>query len=267
MLIQITVHNRGPEAAELQLLPTLWFRNRWSWGTTVDRPTAAPDRLRADGRIVIGADDRSWASVISIARAAPSCCSRRTRPTPSASSAPPTAAPTSRTASTTMSSTARRARSTRTRRGTKAAAHYRLTLAPGRSKRVRLRLTASAPDRARAKADARPFGEGFDDICRLGAPRPTNSTPPSPRQLLERRAGPRHAPGAGRHAVEQAVLLLRRGQMARGARRRSLQADAGMPRRATTNGTTCTTPTSSRCRTNGNIPGMRRGTSPSTCWR
>ena len=26
--------NRGPEAARLRLLPTLWFRNKWSWGGT-----------------------------------------------------------------------------------------------------------------------------------------------------------------------------------------------------------------------------------------
>src|SRR5262249_142447 len=32
ILIQISVHNRGPETAELHLLPTLWFRNMWSWG-------------------------------------------------------------------------------------------------------------------------------------------------------------------------------------------------------------------------------------------
>src|SRR5271170_726113 len=32
ILIQISVHNRGPDAAEIQVLPTLWFRNRWSWG-------------------------------------------------------------------------------------------------------------------------------------------------------------------------------------------------------------------------------------------
>ncbi len=38
MLIRITVHNRGPEAATLQLLPTLWFRNDWSWGDGVARP-------------------------------------------------------------------------------------------------------------------------------------------------------------------------------------------------------------------------------------
>jgi hypothetical protein len=32
VLIKITAINRGPEAAELHLLPTLWFRNLWSWG-------------------------------------------------------------------------------------------------------------------------------------------------------------------------------------------------------------------------------------------
>ena len=31
ILIRITVCNRGPEAAALQVLPTLWFRNTWSW--------------------------------------------------------------------------------------------------------------------------------------------------------------------------------------------------------------------------------------------
>ena len=32
ILIEITVSNRGPEQAELNLLPTIWFRNTWSWG-------------------------------------------------------------------------------------------------------------------------------------------------------------------------------------------------------------------------------------------
>jgi len=31
ILIRIAVYNRGPEAAALQVLPTLWFRNTWSW--------------------------------------------------------------------------------------------------------------------------------------------------------------------------------------------------------------------------------------------
>ena len=31
LLIRISIHNRGPEAADLHVLPTLWFRNQWSW--------------------------------------------------------------------------------------------------------------------------------------------------------------------------------------------------------------------------------------------
>jgi hypothetical protein len=38
LLMQVTAINRGIEPAELHLLPTLWFRNEWSWGSGADRP-------------------------------------------------------------------------------------------------------------------------------------------------------------------------------------------------------------------------------------
>ena len=38
ILIEITVENRGPEPATLHVLPTLWFRNTWSWGKADTRP-------------------------------------------------------------------------------------------------------------------------------------------------------------------------------------------------------------------------------------
>src|SRR5579883_2883235 len=38
ILIQISIHNRGPETAELHVLPTLWFRNQWSWQGITERP-------------------------------------------------------------------------------------------------------------------------------------------------------------------------------------------------------------------------------------
>src|SRR5262245_25305429 len=38
ILIRITIHNRGPDAAELHVLPTLWFRNQWSGQSQADRP-------------------------------------------------------------------------------------------------------------------------------------------------------------------------------------------------------------------------------------
>ena len=51
LLIRITAANRGPDPASLHLLPTLWFRNTWSWGYDDRRPalTAAPP---AAGRAV-----------------------------------------------------------------------------------------------------------------------------------------------------------------------------------------------------------------------
>ena len=40
ILIRITATNRGPEPAELHLLPTLWYRNTWSWDAAgPERPT------------------------------------------------------------------------------------------------------------------------------------------------------------------------------------------------------------------------------------
>ena len=38
ILIQIAVHNRGPDVAEIYLIPTLWFRNTWTWNGAPDRP-------------------------------------------------------------------------------------------------------------------------------------------------------------------------------------------------------------------------------------
>ena len=52
LLIQITVHNRGPEEATLQLLPTLWFRNDWAWGDDVVRPTLRQVAQEKNGGIV-----------------------------------------------------------------------------------------------------------------------------------------------------------------------------------------------------------------------
>jgi hypothetical protein len=39
LLIRITVANRGPDAATIDIIPTLWFRNTWSWGVEGYRPS------------------------------------------------------------------------------------------------------------------------------------------------------------------------------------------------------------------------------------
>src|SRR5215472_9667506 len=56
ILVQITICNRGPEPATLHVLPTLWFRNVWSWAENVPRPLlqqASP----TNGSGVIAASD------------------------------------------------------------------------------------------------------------------------------------------------------------------------------------------------------------------
>ncbi|BDG01942.1 MGH1-like glycoside hydrolase domain-containing protein [Anaeromyxobacter oryzae] len=39
VLVRITVANRGPEAARVHLLPTLWFRNTWTWWADPPKPS------------------------------------------------------------------------------------------------------------------------------------------------------------------------------------------------------------------------------------
>ena len=52
ILIRITASNRGPEPAPLHLLPTLWFRNTWSWGQNEDDPATRPLLSTESGRIL-----------------------------------------------------------------------------------------------------------------------------------------------------------------------------------------------------------------------
>ena len=44
ILVRITVHNRGPEDARIEVLPTLWFRNTWSWGDASPRPQLSAEQ-------------------------------------------------------------------------------------------------------------------------------------------------------------------------------------------------------------------------------
>jgi hypothetical protein len=49
ILIQITVWNRAPDAASLHVLPTLWFRNTWSWVATA---TPKPNVRQVSDQII-----------------------------------------------------------------------------------------------------------------------------------------------------------------------------------------------------------------------
>jgi len=74
--IRITVGNAGPDTETIDVLPTVWFRNTWSWGFDDRVPS-----LRADGGVVV-AEHHDLGGCSSARPAAPSCCSATTSPTP-----------------------------------------------------------------------------------------------------------------------------------------------------------------------------------------
>ncbi|MCP9447940.1 MAG: glucosidase [Nitrospira sp.] len=53
LLIRIQAVNRGPERAWLTILPTLWFRNTWSWGLDVRRPRMREGRGIRNSSIIV----------------------------------------------------------------------------------------------------------------------------------------------------------------------------------------------------------------------
>ncbi len=57
ILIRITATNRGPEHATLHLLPTLWFRNTWSWTLNAPRPS-----MKRSGEATIDIGEQSLGS-------------------------------------------------------------------------------------------------------------------------------------------------------------------------------------------------------------
>jgi Mannosylglycerate hydrolase MGH1-like glycoside hydrolase domain len=55
ILIRLTLANRGPDPARLQVLPTLWFRNTWAWGNREEATATKPQLSRA-GDGLVGAE-------------------------------------------------------------------------------------------------------------------------------------------------------------------------------------------------------------------
>lgn len=53
ILIRISVANRGPEAASIHILPTLWFRNTWSWGKGHEEGSAKPSISQEKDNLVL----------------------------------------------------------------------------------------------------------------------------------------------------------------------------------------------------------------------
>jgi hypothetical protein len=155
ILIQISVSNRGPDAAALHVLPTLWFRNTWTWWP--DEPK--PSLKEASGRDgAIAATDaqvgdyflHSWGDARLLFTENETNNERlfgAANPTPYVKDGINNYVVAGRQDAVNPNHT-----------GTKAAAHYQLNVGAGATVVIRLRLTNAAP------GAEEPFGSGFDQI-------------------------------------------------------------------------------------------------------
>jgi len=163
ILVAITVHNRGPEPAAIHLLPTLWFRNRWSWGEDCPRPSlesiAAPSAVvravEADlGEFYLHCDGK------------PSLLFTENETNAKRLFGSENCTPFVKDGINGYLIHGETNAVNPALKGTKAAAHYHLTVAAGKSEVVRLRLTTVRPgasDEA-TKQGGFIFGRQFDKV-------------------------------------------------------------------------------------------------------
>ncbi len=164
LLVRITAHNRGPESAPLHILPTLWFRNTWTWEETTARPSlrqltqstalsviqashpiAGERYLYCDGDVELlfteneTNSERLWGQ--------------------------PNITPYVKDGINNAVVDGQASAVNPGKAGTKAAPHYLLDIGPGQSATIRLRLTSIPPERmSDAQAGSQPvFGAAFDE--------------------------------------------------------------------------------------------------------
>jgi hypothetical protein len=150
VLVRITVHNRGPEAARVHVLPTLWFRNTWSWGVDSRRPS-----LRQDGANTIVTSHRELGAYSMVCDGASELLFTENETNAQRLWGQPNASPYVKDAFHEYLVAGRPFAANPAKTGTKAAAHYELDVPAGGSRTIRARLAAAIPHD--------PFGD-FDQV-------------------------------------------------------------------------------------------------------
>ena len=251
LLMCITVVNRGPEPAELHLLPTLWFRNTWSWDHNSARPQLRLGK-RTSRYVTVAAEHATLGPRWLLCAGAPEVLFTENDTNCWRLFGVPNPMPFVKDGINDYVVHGHQDAVNPAQVGTKAAAYYRLTLGAGETSTVQLRLR-DAPPRSE------PFGRAFDALMaqRLREANEFYATV-IPAQLSD----------DAKNVMRQALAgLLWSKQFYHFDVQRWLAGDpAGPPppperqRPATTTGTISTTKTLSPCPTNGNTPGTPPGT-------
>jgi len=144
ILIRITAHNRGPDFSELHLLPTVWFRNTWSWTPHASRPSLNRDEDLGDAQ-VIHVNHERYGSRWLICEEAPELLFTENDTNTHRLWGMPNAGPYVKDGINDYIVTGNKETVNPQQVGTKAAVHYRPLIAPGQSITYRLRLTNLPP--------------------------------------------------------------------------------------------------------------------------
>ncbi|MGN6131265.1 MAG: MGH1-like glycoside hydrolase domain-containing protein [Nocardioidaceae bacterium] len=162
LLMRVNVHNRGPEAATLQLLPTLLFRNTWAWGTDDARPRLSAAPRQADMAVVVAQHMELGQRWLACEGDVPLLFTENETNTQRLFGTPATS-PYVKDGIGRYVIEGDSAAVNPASEGTKAAAHYVLSLDAGASATVRLRLSDVEPSGPARDA----FGRAFDDVFTL----------------------------------------------------------------------------------------------------
>jgi hypothetical protein len=162
LLIHISICNRGPDPATIHVLPTLWFRNRWSWGggPPVERPVLQ-QVPGTDAVHVIAATDALLGRRFLYAGRPCSLLFTENESSASRLVHAPNAAPYVKVGINDFIVHGKKSAVSPTPTGTKASCHYVLEIPAGQSADINLRLTDTPPDAA-FKAKSGPLGATFD---------------------------------------------------------------------------------------------------------
>ena len=158
ILVRITASNRGPEAAALHLLPSLWFRNTWSWQPGSQRPSLQAGKATRD-YAVIEATHVSLGTRWLYCAGTPELLFTENNTNHRHLHGVPNETPYVKDGINDYIVQGQRQAVHPEQRGTKAAVHYALTLAPGESQTVFLRLRDAHPRSG-------PFGRAFVELFR-----------------------------------------------------------------------------------------------------
>ena len=138
ILVRITVANRGPERAKLHVLPTIWFRNTWSWGRVAGRPGL---RRSKAGSAALTLDEPMYGRRSVAFSGTPELLFTENETNKSRVFGVPNAVPYVKDGINDFVVHGRQAAVNPDGRGTKAAAHYVIDLAPGATAEFRARLS------------------------------------------------------------------------------------------------------------------------------